>query len=70
MNVLLKVGTHLMSSNLRQLGYPCQLVYGNLDWVLAEEQLMRGVAVAYADRYLAKSKLGLVGYQAPGKDIL
>ncbi len=60
------VGAHLMAANLRQLGFPAQLVYGNLDWVLAEAQLLRGVGVAFAHRFLQKAKLGLVGYQAPG----
>ena len=36
------VGTHLMSANLRQLGFPIQLVYANLDWNLAECQLITG----------------------------
>ena len=60
------VGTHLMTTTLRQLGFQAQLVYGNLDWALAETQLLRGVAVAFASRYMAKSKLALIGYQAPG----
>ncbi len=60
------VGTHLMGANLRQLGYPCQLVYGNLDWALAERQLLRSTGVAFAHRYLQKAKVGLIGYQAPG----
>ena len=37
------VGTHLMSANLRQLGFPIQLVYANLDWNLAECQLITGI---------------------------
>ena len=36
------VGTHLMSANLRQLGFQIQLVYANLDWQLAECQLITG----------------------------
>jgi len=60
------VGTHLMASNLRQLGFPAQVVYGNLDWKLAEEQLGRAIRVAFTVRYLQKAKLGLIGYQAPG----
>ncbi len=56
-----------MSANLRQLGFDVQLVYGNLDWALAEAQLLRGVNVAFAARMLKKAKIALVGYQAPGK---
>lgn len=55
-----------MAANLVQLGFPIQLVYGNLDWQLAEVQLLRGIRVSFAMNYLQKSKLGLVGYHAPG----
>jgi len=54
------VGTHLMSATLRQLGFPIELVYGNLDWALAERQLLRGVHVAFAKSFLAKAKVGLI----------
>ena len=60
------VGTHLMSANLRQLGFQIQLVYANLDWQLAEVQLLKGVHVAFAYSFLNKAKVGLVGYHAPG----
>ena len=60
------VGTHLMSANLRQLGFPVQMVFGNLDADLTKSQLDRGISVAAASRYLRKAKLGLFGYQAPG----
>ena len=52
-----------MSATMRQLGFETQLVYGNLDWALAEAQLLSGVEVSFASRYLKKSKLGLIGYQ-------
>jgi hypothetical protein len=56
----------MMAATLRQLGFDLELVYANLDWSLAEVQLLRGVHVAFATRFLAKAKLGLVGYHAPG----
>ena len=62
----LQVGTHLMSATLRQLGFKIELVYANLDWQLAEVQLLKGVHVSFAYSFLSKSKLGLVGYHAPG----
>ena len=55
-----------MSATLRQLGFPIELVFGNLDWALAERQLLRGVHVAFAKSFLAKAKVGLIGYHAPG----
>lgn len=60
------VGSHLMTATLRQLGFPVQFVFGNLDWALAETQLLKAVDVAFASRYVAKAKVGLIGYQAPG----
>ena len=61
-----QVGTHLMCANLKQLGFPVQFVYGNLDWQLAENQLLGGIWTSFATRYLKKAKVGLIGYQAPG----
>ena len=51
-----------MSATLRQLGFKIELVYGNLDWQLAEVQLLKGVHVSFAYSFLKKAKLGLVGY--------
>ena len=65
---IFQVGTHLMASTLKQLGFVMELVYGNLDWHLTEVQLLKGVHVAFALRFLAKSKVCLVGYHAPGVD--
>ena len=65
-SIYFKVGTHMMAATLRQLGFATELVFGNLDWHLTEVQLLRGVHVAFALRYLAKAKVGLVGYHAPG----
>ena len=61
-----QVGTHLMAATLNQLGFKTEIVFGNLDWHLTEVQLLRGVHVAFAKRFLAKAKVGLVGYHAPG----
>lgn len=61
-----QVGTHLMAATLNQLGFPVEIVYGNLDWLLASVQLKKAVAVAFAHRFLQKAKIGLVGYHAPG----
>ena len=58
----------MMAATLRQLGFATELVFGNLDWHLTEVQLLRGVHVAFALRYLTKAKVGLVGYHAPGKE--
>ena len=55
-----------MCANLKQLGFPVQFVYGNLDWQLAENQLLGGIWTSFATRYLKKAKVGLIGYQAPG----
>ena len=55
-----------MSATLRQLGFSIELVYGNLDWALAETQILRGVRTAFAKRFLAKAKVVLIGYHAPG----
>ena len=55
-----------MAATLNQLGFKAEIVFGNLDWHLTEVQLLRGVHVAFAMRFLAKAKVGLVGYHAPG----
>ena len=55
-----------MSATLRQLGFKVELVYANLDWQLAEVQLLKGVHVSFAYSFLSKAKVGLVGYHAPG----
>jgi hypothetical protein len=41
-------------------------VYGNLDWALAESQLISSLHVAFAARAVQLVKLGLIGHQAPG----
>eukprot|EP01065_Artemidia_motanka_P000824 TRINITY_DN10390_c0_g1_i1.p1 TRINITY_DN10390_c0_g1~~TRINITY_DN10390_c0_g1_i1.p1 ORF type:complete len:488 (+),score=145.84 TRINITY_DN10390_c0_g1_i1:86-1549(+) len=60
------VGAHLYGATLRQLGKPFELVYSNLDWDLAQSQLTRGVRVSFAARFMAHTKVALVGHQAPG----
>ena len=43
-----------------------QLVYCNLDWTAARDQLLSAVHVAFATRYIRRTKVALVGHQAPG----
>jgi hypothetical protein len=50
----------------RQLGRACQLVYGNLDWARAEAQLASAIHVAFAAQAVQRTKLAIVGHQAPG----
>ena len=52
--LVLQVGTHLMSATLRQLGFKIELVYANLDWQLAEVQLLKGVHVSFAYSFFYK----------------
>ena len=60
------VGTHLMAATLRQLGRICQVVYANLDWDKAKSKLVTAIRVAFATRYIQRTKVTLIGYQAPG----
>lgn len=60
------VGTHLFAATLRQMGRRFELVYGNLDWKLAESQLRRAARVTYAARYIQQAKIGVIGGHAPG----
>ena len=60
------VGTHLMSATLRQLGRQVELVYNNLDWEAAERSLRRAINVGFACRNIRKTKVALIGHQAPG----
>ena len=50
----------------RQLGRQVDLVYNNLDWVAAEANLRRSVNVGFASRHIQKTKVCLIGHQAPG----
>jgi len=60
------VGTHLMAASIRQLGGLCEIVYNNLNWAKAKQSLLNAVYVAFATRYMKRTKLALIGYQAPG----
>jgi hypothetical protein len=41
-------------------------VYGNLDWARAEAQLASALRVAFAAQAVQRTKLAIVGHQAPG----
>ncbi len=59
--------TYIASYDIsRQLGRACQLVYGNLDWARAEAQLASALHVAFAAQAVQRTKLAIVGHQAPG----
>jgi len=60
------VGTHLMAATLRQLGRTCEVVYANLDWSKAKTKLVNALHVAFATRYIRRTKIALIGHQAPG----
>jgi L-fucose isomerase-like protein len=60
------VGTHAFAATLRQLGMPFEVVYGNHNWKLAAQQLRQAVGLVHLEKSVRKSKLGLIGYHAPG----
>ena len=60
------VGIHIFASTLRQIGKPFEIVYGAPTDVRTIQEFDDAVRVAYAARYLRKSKIGLIGYNAPG----
>jgi len=60
------VGGHLMAATLRQLGRRVELVYGNLDWERAMQTLQQAINVAFASVAIKRTKLALIGHQAPG----
>ena len=41
-------------------------MYANLDWEKAKTKLITSIRIAFATRYIQKTKLTLIGYQAPG----
>jgi len=41
-------------------------VYGNLDWARAEAQLASALHVAFAAQAVQRTKLAIIGHQAPG----
>lgn len=60
------VGLHTFASTMRQLRQPFEIVYGMPGEPETNEQLDRAVRTAYAASRLKQSKVGLVGYHAPG----
>jgi len=60
------VGNHMFASTLRQLNRPFEIAYGMPGDDETTQQLNDAVRVAHAARRLQKSKIGLVGYHAPG----
>jgi L-fucose isomerase-like protein len=60
------VGVHLFASVLRQSGRPFEIVYGAPEDARTQREFDQAVRVAYAVRRMNRSKVGLIGYNAPG----
>ncbi len=60
------VGVHLFSSVLRQANRPFEIVYGAPEDERTRREFDHAAKVAYAVRRLQHSKVGLIGYSAPG----
>lgn len=60
------VGTHVMAATLRQLGRPLELVYGAPEDQETRSALARSIAAIHAATAIRSTKLGLIGYHAPG----
>jgi L-fucose isomerase-like protein len=60
------VGAHAFAATLRQLGRPFEIVYGGADWSETERQLRRAIPLAMLGASLSQSKMGLIGFHAPG----
>ena len=60
------VGVHLFASTLRQMGRSFQIVYGPPADARTSRELDDAVRVAHAVHHLRGSKVGLIGYGAPG----
>ena len=60
------VGTHLFASTLRQMNRRFEIVYGPPGDERTHREFEEAVRVAGAVRRLAGSKVGLIGYTAPG----
>jgi L-fucose isomerase-like protein len=60
------VGVHVFASTLRQIGRDFEIVYGDIAEDRTRLELDHAIKIAYAVRYLRKSKVGLIGYNAPG----
>lgn len=60
------VGTHVFAANLRQLGCPFEVVYGAPDEGRLRRDLDDAIRVSAAARRLRRTRIGLIGYHAPG----
>ena len=60
------VGTHVMAATLRQMGVPLEFVYGHPADAQLRSDLQRSVYAVHAVRAARGTKLGLIGYHAPG----
>ena len=60
------VGAHVFAATLRQLGLPFELVYGMPGEAKTAAELEAALRLATALPQLQKSKVGLIGYHAPG----
>lgn len=60
------VGTHVMAATLRQLGHPMEFVYGAPEEAETRSALRRAVSAVHAATSIRSTKLGLIGYHAPG----
>lgn len=60
------VGLHAYASAYRQLGQPFEIVYGHPDDHATQQDLERASRLTFAADRLKRSKVGLVGYHAPG----
>lgn len=60
------VGTHVMAATLRQLGHPVEFVYGAPEDEETRNALSRAIAAVHAATSIRSTKLGLIGYHAPG----
>jgi L-fucose isomerase-like protein len=60
------VGTHVFAANLRHLGSPFELVFGHPSEATTGEEIRRAVLLTATAAGLARTKVGLFGYHAPG----
>ncbi len=60
------VGTHVFAATLRQLRRPFEVVYGAPGDARLGRELDEAVRVAHVARRLRRTKVGLIGYHAPG----
>lgn len=60
------VGTHVMAATLRQLGRSLEFVYGAPETPETQRALVRAIAATHAAGAIRSTKVGLIGYHAPG----